>query len=392
MKHIAILGYGTVGSGAYQVLEESARFVEQKVGDAIEVKYVLDLRDFPDDPVAPKIVHDFEIIVNDPTISLVVETMGGIHPAYEYVKAALEAGKSAVTSNKQLVEAKGAELGALAAQHNVTFLFEASVGGGIPIVRTLNTAMWHEEVHAIWGILNGTTNFILDLMENTGVSFDEALRMAQEKGYAEKNPEADVDGYDSARKIAILGGLICNHHLSIQNIPTKGIREITVSDMAAARRLNGTIKLIASFEYHDDDPSVVYASVEPLFVPKGTPLYTVNNVYNAVLVHSKNLGNSMFYGRGAGKHATASAVVSDVMASLAGVSKKEMHMWDSEEMPILDAGLKPCRYVIVFANGSVFMSELSTREEIENLKAEFESKGIEYHIYRVLPERTEETD
>ena len=315
MRKIAILGYGTVGSGVAAVLENSRREVARKLGDEVEVAAVLDLRDFPGDPIQKKIVHDFSAVVSNPEIEVVAEVMGGIHPAYEFVSQALAAGKHVVTSNKELVEARGAELGEIARAHQVSFLFEASVAGGIPILRTINTAMIQEEIYRITGILNGTTNYILELMENAGASFQEALADAQAKGYAERKPEADVEGYDASRKIAILASMICGRHISYENVPTQGISKITSEDIAAATALGGRLKLISNCQKENGR---FYASVEPMFVPGHHMLASVNSVYNAVMVKSSMLSDTMYYGKGAGKLATASAVVADILAALNG--------------------------------------------------------------------------
>lgn len=384
MRKIAILGYGTVGSGVGLVLEEGRRFIEQRIGDSIEVTYVLDLRDFPGDPFEDRVVRDINIILNDPQIEVVVETMGGLHPAFDFVSAALKAGKSVVTSNKQLVEAKGSELGRLARENNVTFLYEASVAGGIPIIRLLNTSLWHEEIRSISGVLNGTTNFILEQMEKYSLNFDEALKMAQERGYAERDPRADIEGLDAARKIAILAGLICDHHVPFEQIPTKGITEVTLGDMIAASSLGGKIKLVASFGFLDEAREQLVASVEPMFVPKTSPLYMVDSVFNAVLVHSKMLDDTMYYGRGAGKHATASAVVSDIMACLTGVSSKEMVMWDDVDVEVHSGSQVDSRYLVIIAGEKPYLTEVLTCAQAQALKDQCREEGKKCSLYRAL--------
>lgn len=343
MRKIAILGYGTVGSGVAAVLENSRREVARKLGDEVEVAAVLDLRDFPGDPIQKKIVHDFSAIVSNPEIEVVAEVMGGIHPAYEFVSQALAAGKHVVTSNKELVEARGAELGEIARAHQVSFLFEASVAGGIPILRTINTAMIQEEIYRITGILNGTTNYILELMENAGASFQEALADAQAKGYAERKPEADVEGYDASRKIAILASMICGRHISYEDVPTQGISKITSEDIAAATALGGRLKLISNCQKENGR---FYASVEPMFVPGHHMLASVNSVYNAVMVKSSMLSDTMYYGKGAGKLATASAVVADILAALNGNGVYEMNVWSVEREEPIHPGDRPSSYMI----------------------------------------------
>lgn len=324
MRKVAVLGYGTVGSGVVAVLEKSCKEIARKLGEEVTVQAVLDLRDFPEDPVQKKIVHDYSVILEDPEIEVVAEVMGGLHPAFEFVSQALESGKHVVTSNKELVEAKGAELGELARARGVSFLFEASVAGGIPILRTINTAMIQEEIYRVMGILNGTTNYILALMENTGATFEAALADAQANGYAERNPQADIEGYDAARKIAILASMICGRHISYEDIPTQGIGKMTKADIESAAALGGRLKLISSCQKVNGR---FYAAVEPMFVPGHHPLATVNSVYNAVMLNSSMLGDTMFYGKGAGKLATASAVVADILAALNENGVYEMNTW-----------------------------------------------------------------
>ena len=245
MIKAAIMGYGTVGSGVAEVLDINRSSITKRAGEEITVKYVLDLRDFPGDPVQDKIVHDYQTIVNDPEVKIVVETMGGVEPAYTFVKAMLEAGKHVTTSNKALVAAKGAELIALAKEKNVNFMFEASVGGGIPIIRPLNSSLTADEIEEITGIVNGTTNYMMTKMSEEGLEFDEVLRDAQEKGYAEKDPTADIEGYDACRKIAILTSLVCGQQVDFEDIHTEGITRISAADIKYARAMGGAIKLLA---------------------------------------------------------------------------------------------------------------------------------------------------
>lgn len=303
------MGYGTVGSGVIEVLATNQERIDQRAGDHIHVKYVLDLRDFPDDPIQEKIVHDFQVILDDPEVQIVAEVMGGIEPAYTFVKQCLMAGKSVVTSNKALVAKHGAELLSVARQNNINFLFEASVGGGIPIIRPLNSSMTADEIEEITGILNGTTNYMLSKMFYEGADYEEVLKEAQAKGYAERNPEADVEGYDACRKIAILSSLIAGQQVDFEDIYTEGITEITKEDMIYAKKMGMTIKLLACSRRDDNH---IHAIVAPYLLKRSHPLYSVNDVFNAIFVHGNVLGDAMFYGSGAGKLPTASAVVADL--------------------------------------------------------------------------------
>lgn len=310
MTKVAVLGYGTVGSGVYEVLKKNRDVIFNKLGDEIQVKYVLDLREFEGDPVQEVLVHDIDVIINDSEIAVVCETMGGEHPAYEFTKRALESGKSVCTSNKELVEKHGPELIQTAKAHNCSYLFEASVGGGIPIIRPLRTSLAQEDILSITGILNGTTNYILTKMETEGLAFETVLARAQEKGYAEKNPDADVLGFDACRKIAILTSLAYGKKVSFEDITTEGITDITDVDFAYAKKMGATIKLFAKSVKKGEKH---YALVAPFIVRPDNPLYAVNGVFNAILVNSNMGGETMYYGKGAGKLATASAVVADVL-------------------------------------------------------------------------------
>ena len=271
---------------------------------------MLDIRDFSGEPIANKVIHEYQTIVNDPDVKIVVETMGGVEPAYTFVKAMLEAGKHVTTSNKALVAEKGAELIALAKEKNVNFLFEASVGGGIPIIRPLNSCLTADEIEEITGILNGTTNYMMTKMANEGLEFDDVLKDAQEKGYAEKDPTADIEGYDACRKIAILTSLVCGQQVDFHEIHTEGITKISAVDMKYAKQMGRAIKLLASSKKTQDGYS---AMVAPFLLSPEHPLYNVNDVFNAVFVHGNVLGDAMFYGSGAGKLPTASAVVADMV-------------------------------------------------------------------------------
>ncbi len=332
MINVSVLGYGTVGSGVVEILKENADLITKRTGEEIRVKSVLDLRDFPGDPVQDMIVHDFEEIKNDPDVQIVVETMGGVHPAYEFVKASLESGKSVSTSNKALVAAYGPELLEIAQEHNVNFLFEASVGGGIPIIRPLKISLAPDEILEISGILNGTTNYILTEMTNNGSAFDTVLKDAQDKGYAEKDPTADVEGYDACRKIAILTSLAYGKQLDFEDIYTEGITKITDRDICYAKKIGAKVKIFGSSKKVGDKVS---AMVAPKLITSEHPLYSVDGVFNAILVKGNMVGDVMFYGQGAGKLATASAVVSDVIDEAKHVNVNMRTLWDHEKLALM---------------------------------------------------------
>lgn len=331
MIQIAVMGYGTVGSGVVEVLEQNKKEITKKTMDEIQVKYILDLREFPGDPHEKKVVHDVEMILNDPEITIICETMGGLTPAYEFTKRALQSGKSVCTSNKELVAAHGPELISIAGEHHCNYLFEASVGGGIPIIRPLNDSLTAERIDSIIGILNGTTNYILTKMEKAGAEFDVVLKEAQEKGYAERNPEADVEGYDACRKIAILSSLMCGKNVKYQDIYTEGITHITSADFIYARAMGRTIKLLAQSK---EDDEKLFAMVAPFMIGRDHPLYMVNDVFNAIYVHGNMLGDSMYYGKGAGKLPTASAVVADVIDCARHIGKPVAIFWDAEDITL----------------------------------------------------------
>ena len=332
MISIAVLGYGTVGSGVVEVLEKNKDVINQRAGDEISVKYVLDLRDFPGDPIQEKIVHDIDVIINDPEVQIVVEVMGGVEPAYTFVKRCLEAGKSVATSNKALVAKHGATLLSIAREREINFLFEASVGGGIPIIRALNSSLTADRIEEITGILNGTTNYMLTKMFYEGAQYDEVLKEAQDNGFAERNPEADVEGYDACRKIAILSSLISGHQVDFEDIYTEGITQITKEDMMYAKEMKMTIKLLASSKRDGDH---LHAIVAPALLGNEHPLYSVNGVFNAVFVNGNMLGDAMFYGSGAGKLPTASAVVADVVDEAKHLHRNIMTMWKNEKLELL---------------------------------------------------------
>lgn len=333
MIKAAIMGYGTIGSGVMEVLEINQSSIAKRVGEGIEVKYVLDLRDFPGELIQEKIVHDYKVIAEDAEVKIVVETMGGVEPAYTFVKAMLEAGKHVTTSNKALVAAKGAELIALAKEKNVNFMFEASVGGGIPIIRPLNSCLTADEIEEITGIVNGTTNYMMTKMTEEGSEFDDVLKDAQAKGYAEKDPTADIEGYDACRKIAILTSLVCGQQVDFEDIHTEGITKITATDIKYAKAMGRAIKLLASSKKTGDG---YVAMVAPYLLPKTHPLYSVNDVFNAIFVHGNVLGDAMFYGSGAGKLPTASAVVADIVEMAKHMDMNIPVEWSSKKLELVD--------------------------------------------------------
>ena len=344
MVNIAVMGYGTVGSGVVEVVNTNGARINQRIGDELNIKYVLDLRDFPEDPVQEKIVHDFETIINDDEIKIVVEVMGGIEPAYTFVKRCLQAGNSVATSNKALVAKHGAELLSIAEENNINFLFEASVGGGIPIIRPLNSSLTADEIEEITGILNGTTNYMLTKMFYEGADYDTVLKEAQANGYAERNPEADVEGYDACRKIAILSSLISGQQVDFEDIYCEGITEITVEDMKYAKAMGTTIKLLASSKRYAGNR--LHAIVAPCMLYPEHPLYNVNGVFNSIFVHGNVLGDAMFYGSGAGKLPTASAVVADVVDAAKHLNRNIMTMWKQEKLHLEDKADSKRRFFI----------------------------------------------
>ncbi len=343
MIAIAILGHGVVGSGVAEVLRKNAGSIAHKAGESIEVRRILDLREFPDSPYATLFTKDFEEILNDAEIRIVVETMGGLNPAYDFVKRCLLAGKSVVTSNKELVAAKGDELLEIARENNLNFLFEASVGGGIPILRPIDQCLAANEVYEIAGILNGTTNFMLTRMIEDHMTFDDALSLAQELGYAERNPSADVDGHDACRKICILASLAFGRHVYPDQVRTEGISAITLDDVKYADAMDGVIKLIGRAVKRDDGH--LYAVVAPMILPKTSLLSDVSDVFNGIMVRGDAIGDVVFYGRGAGKLPTASAVVADVIDEVKHLKARKYLFWERGNAD----------YVVDPAQGSVSM-------------------------------------
>lgn len=326
MKNVAVIGYGVVGSGTVELFERNRESISQKVGRECDIKYIVDLRDFPGDPFEDRMIKDFNIVLEDSEVEVVAEVIGGIEPAYTFTRKALESGKSVVTSNKALVAAKGAELLKIAHEHNVNYLFEASVGGGIPIIRPINKCLAGNFIEQISGILNGTTNFILTKMIREQMDFDTALKMAQELGYAEADPTADVEGEDACRKICILGSLAYGKHIYPEDVHCSGITRITLDDVAYAENAGYAIKLIGSVKAVGDDK--VTAIVCPRLVSKNNLLATVDGVYNAISVTGDGVGDVLFYGQGAGKLPTASAVVGDIIDCLKHPDRSIMISWE----------------------------------------------------------------
>ena len=347
MLQIALLGFGVVGSGTAEVLAKNQKQIAAYCGDEVNVKYILDLRDFPEHPLGDRVVHDVNVILNDPEVVLVAEMMGGAHPAYDFTYAALKAGKHVVTSNKEVVATFGVELLELARQNQVSYLFEGSVGGGIPIIRPMQTDLASNEILSVSGILNGTTNFILTKMKNEGAAFADALKLAQEKGYAEANPAADVEGLDAARKIVILAALAFGKLLDPNKISATGITGITPEHTALADKLKGAVKLIGYTEKIDGR---VLALVSPFLVLPQNPMSHIDDVYNGILVDTNVLGRALFYGAGAGKLPTASAIVADILDILSGRSQgRRMPRWTvADDADMADATTFSCRRAYVF--------------------------------------------
>jgi len=344
MIKVAVLGYGTVGSGVVEVIESNNEQVSRSAGEEMHVKYILDLRDFPGDPYGDRVVHDINLILEDPEVSIVCEVMGGTGPAYQFTKQALEAGKSVCTSNKELVAKHGPELLATARKHNCSYMFEASVGGGIPIIRPVNSSLTAEKILAILGIVNGTTNYILTRMGSEGAAFEDALRQAQELGYAERSPEADVEGYDACRKLAILSSLMTGKNVDSEKIYTEGITKIDAADFDYAKAAGMTIKLLAASKLMEDGR--VLAMVAPFLISNAHPLAMVNDVFNAIFVTGNMLGDSMYYGRGAGKLPTASAVVSDVIECARNQGRTIPCFWEAESAGLADVSETEQRYFL----------------------------------------------
>ncbi len=344
MAKVAIMGYGTVGSGVYDIIKMNAETVAQNAGEKIEIKYILDIRDFDNHPEKHLFTKDVNDIINDSEVSVVAEVMGGLHPAYEFTKSLLLAGKSVVTSNKELVATYGTELLELAENNNVNYLFEASVGGGIPVIRPMSRCLSANNIKRIAGILNGTTNYILYQMFTNNKSFETALSDAQANGYAERNPAADIEGHDACRKIAILASLASGKEVDCDRISTEGIVDITLDDVKCAEDAGGVIKLIGYAEFLDGK---VYSHVAPMFIKNSNMLSGINDVFNGIMITGDAVGETMFYGAGAGKLPTASAVVADMVDSAIHSSRRKMIGWKKPEGDIIaDKDEKKFRYLI----------------------------------------------
>ena len=346
MIKIAILGFGVVGSGTAEVLTENKKIIEERLGCEYAIKYILDLRDFPDSPFADLVVHDFNVILNDPEVTVVAEMMGGSHPAYDFSKACLEAGKHVITSNKEVVSNFGVELCSIAAEHGVRYLFEASVGGGIPVIRPMLNDLASNKITKICGILNGTTNYILTKMRDEGEAFADALSEAQRLGYAEANPSADVDGIDAARKIVILAALASGKLISPKTIHTEGITSISLLDTKIAEALGCSIKLIGQAHIGKDG---LTALVSPCMVSKTNPLSRIDDVFNGILIDANMVGEVMFYGPGAGKLPTASAVVADIIDVIAhrDAELKVISWKNADESDLADFNGFACKRVLI---------------------------------------------
>lgn len=378
---IALLGFGIVGSGTAEVLTENKKLIEERLGCPIEIRYILDLRDFPDSPFASLITHNFNDILNDPEVGVVAEMMGGSHPAYDFTKACLEAGKNVVTSNKEVVSTFGVELCAIAKEHGVRYLFEASVGGGIPVIRPMINDLSSNRIHKISGILNGTTNYILTSMRDQGASFEDALKEAQKLGYAEANPSADVDGIDAARKIVILAALASGKLADPKTIPTEGITKITLTDTHVAQAFGYTVKLIGHAAVSDDGKLTAFVS--PRMVPACNPLSRIDGVFNGILVQANMVGEVMFYGPGAGKLPTASAVVADIIDIIANRNTEiKPIVWESAtQTDMADFADYTCRRIFVLRKGS----------SLDDLPAK-EVKTIDDGTYGVLTDAMSEAE
>lgn len=352
MAKVAIMGYGTVGSGVYEILKQNgAGLARNTYGEPVELKYILDIRDFDDHPEKELFTKDFNDILNDGEICVAAEVMGGLHPAYEFTKSLLRNGINVVTSNKELVATYGTELLATARENSVNYMFEASVGGGIPIIRPMHQCLAANNIKRIAGILNGTTNYILYQMIEKGQSFEDALRDAQEKGFAEKNPAADIEGYDACRKIAILASLASGTEVDYNNIETTGITDITLDDVKRAAEGGGVIKLIGYADFPENGK--IYAEVSPMFIREKHPLAGVNNVFNAIMVTGDCVDDVMFYGKGAGKMATASAVVADILDCVRHKRSNKNIRWVKPEKNIrADGADVSFKYFVRAADGA----------------------------------------
>lgn len=358
---IAVMGYGTVGSGVVEVIESHSSSIPKKTGgSSLEIAKILDLRDFPDDPHAELFTKDFNDILNDSEIKIVAETMGGVNPAYDFTMKLLKAGKSVVTSNKELVAQKGLELLKAADESGANYLFEASVGGGIPIIRPLTQCLAANDIEGIAGILNGTTNFILTMMIEEGMAFEDALKLAQDKGYAEKDPTADVEGHDACRKVCILASLAFGKHVYPSQVETEGISNITLEDVSYINSANGVIKLLGQIKYIDANR--IAAFVSPAVVYNGSQLASVKDVFNAVLVRGDAVGDVCFYGAGAGKLPTASAVVADIIDCAKHTERKKIFGWGAGDED----------YVVDYASTIEMPFYVRAKADCSDIKSKFD--------------------
>jgi len=387
MINVAILGFGVVGGGTARLITDNSKEIERLTGEYVNIKYILDLRDFPDSPFADRIVHDFNIILSDPEIHTVIEVMGGSHPAYEFTVAALSAGKNVVTSNKEVVANFGDEFLAIAKKTGTSYRFEAAVGGGIPVLSPIANDLSHNEITEISGILNGTTNYILTRMFSSGASFEAALAEAQAKGYAEADPTADVEGHDAARKIAILGALASGKMVSSDAIHTEGIRAIRAEDVAAASKIGCSIKLLG--RYLRTENGDMFLLVAPFLLPADSPLSGISDVYNGVLVRGNFVGDVMFYGRGAGSEPTASAVVADVDKIARGAAYRPAFIVADGDIPTEISFFRTRRYVVVEGIDAsaveIIFGETEPLSSEENafLTAEMSEKGFKSRVARL---------
>ena len=396
MISVAVMGYGTVGSGVVEIIDKNQKEVNEKAGDEVSVKYILDLRDFPGDPHQDKFIKDYKILVEDPEVDIVVEAMGGIETAYKFTKEALLAGKSVCTSNKAVVAEHGPELLKIAKEHNCTYIFEASVGGGIPIIRPLHTSFTAEKIESITGILNGTTNYMLTKMDEENCDYDEVLKEAQAKGYAEQNPEADVCGYDACRKIAILTSLSSGKTVHYQDIRTEGITNINQEDFEYAKKLNSSIKLLGLSRMEEGK---IMCIVAPFLVNDKHPLSMVRGVFNAIMVKGNMVGDTLFYGQGAGKLATASAIVADIVDCAVNKGKTIECLWKDEDAVLAKDSEKYFSYFVRVKKDSFeeiskslaaekvldseadeigFVSKKISEEEFFKIKDNYEASIINY--------------
>lgn len=359
MAKVAIMGYGTVGSGVYDIIKTNSDKLSRSAnGESVDIKYILDIRDFDDHPEKGLFTKEFNDILNDDEVSVVAEVMGGLHPAYEFTKSLLEAGKSVVTSNKELVATYGTELLEIARGKNVNYFFEASVGGGIPIIRPMHQCLTANNILKIAGILNGTTNYILDQMIRKGKTFETALKDAQNNGFAERNPAADIEGHDACRKIAILASLASGKMIDYNDIDTDGITNITLDDVKYAAAMDSVIKLIGYAQF--DENGKVYSIVSPMVIKNSSPLAGVDGVFNAIMVTGDCVGDVMFYGKGAGKLPTASAVVADVVDAVKHSDRSKKIFWE-----------KPSENIMADIDSKKFEYFVRTTDSAENVQKIF---------------------